>query len=1541
MGIVCGQIVHFSELNPNANFYCIEYGINFQEGDYYCYEHANIPNDAAYVIGNIDPTKYSYNDGVFRTDIRQNYLWEVLNGSSHKYDYPGMAADIDALKQEANIVESLNSNSISIINNNGEFITPSADGKFGPFVINYPSVNGKPVGKSFEVLINGQKLTNIPESGKEFYLTEQDGIKLGDKNTIEIKYKATKYTGEMDKFTKIRDARVDFKCNSCGNTFSKDVTAIRQNGQIALDSSVGRVACSCGSYDVDVTNAAFSDGYVDTQDAAIVMVAPENIELEASIEFWAGRKLEIDLTKVDNGKLANVLKDIQFDVTISGDDKAFIQLPDGTKATSTTLTTDSNGESKLTIITTKENITVTFTERDNKFYIDNGPIEIDFTFNTASKTWNASIKNETSLRDVVSIKQEGDWFQFKLKIVNIAKIEDLVLTKLNKSVPGEILPGIEFRITLKNATDMQNNSVIIVKTDSNGNIKLGTLKVTDPNEDIEITLEETGVSSSAKVNYKGLYPSGSAKITIRHAKNGCEVSVTGADKDVINANYDLEKNMVVLEVYNEVTINLSGEVWLDGQTGIKPVKEPDNKKGAAEDRIENIKVVAKRVSDNAVVDTKYTDTNGKYIFEDLPASITGNIQYVIEFTYDGINYIAVTPHIGAANEDSDAQERDRAAFNAKFATITKDKATGTDGTITNLEYDHVGSDAKLKTMDGKDVKPEFAMVATTEPTRYNENTKDIDLGLARKGVDLAAFTELYSATVTINGVSKTYNYNDLNRLNGKLPVNGEFQPSYNLYLYQSDYNYRIGDYKGIGASKMYSEMNPAQSGDMNKTTSDELDVELKYQILLNNQSATTATVNSIAYYYDSKLTLATAISGAVPDGTVYIDNIPYNKILIPVNQTFTEAINQGIAEIRFKVSKSEGSIQLGDMKTWIEITSYSTDSGCIDKDSAPDNIEKYKTEDDTDDARGINIQKNNAQRKISGYVFEDAKGNDHGTVTPGNGTYENGEQKINDVIVQLIEIKKININGNVTKLEYIWQETTTGSNKVKYIPTNGVYGDIPEYNVTNNEGEYTFEGFIPGEYIVRFIYGDGTYWDTAINTQNILKYNGQEYKSTADKYYDKTYFDNNSYDENSSMARDNEARRLHVMGYAMESGRQAEDLKIDDINKFSETWMCAETSLLEIPVSAINSYTSDQDSESTEMPTPSIEDLDDSRNIVIKKINFGLEERPASKLTLEKHVTYVKIEGVAEATADINNYATEEGMVQFSSMQGDSEFSTLSNATSKQRDERGAWTLETQIDKINGKIVIGYKYKVSNNGEHEYIGRALDSKLNMSTYGELETEVKDNMKSSNHKLGTYVGTYYYTGKAGTEDIEVGVRFKIEDYINNTRVIGGSFELAGNKTCDILESVGNPKTQTVDVLQTPNTLDLELKAGDSLSNIELTTERDIDTTSTKKEYTYRSYATQLIPVDGIITSRTGTLDKSSKFGNLKYIQGNTRDIKLSDILNMNPDGSGEQDEFIAESVIITVETGADQKSPILLIVSITGGLVLIAVGIVLIKKFVIK
>ena len=69
------------------------------------------------------------------------------------------------------------------------------------------------------------------------------------------------------------------------------------------------------------------------------------------------------------------------------------------------------------------------------------------------------------------------------------------------------------------------------------------------------------------------------------------------------------------------------------------------------------------MSDDSIVATTVTDANGQYEFKDLP----GNIKYYIEFIYDGIHYIAVTPDVGADDSiDSDAQEQDRVAFNNKF-----------------------------------------------------------------------------------------------------------------------------------------------------------------------------------------------------------------------------------------------------------------------------------------------------------------------------------------------------------------------------------------------------------------------------------------------------------------------------------------------------------------------------------------------------------------------------------------------------------------------------------------------------------------------------------------------------------------------------------------------------------------------------------------------------------------------------------------------------------------------------------------------------------
>lgn len=1528
--------------DPESGLYCIEYGPQFTPGKFVCYEGPTaLPSDLAYVLGHVDPSDYSYYDGTFRTDIRQNYLWEYLGNGSHVDDYAGMANDIANLKAEADIVQKLNSSSVSIKPLEDEFIKQNAEGKYGPFVINYPSVDGKWVGDSLKVTLNDKELTTIPESGKEFYLTEADGIKFGEKNILEVSYYATQYEAEMYMFAPEQDVEIYATCPKCGENF-----AFTAKGFVDKNDRPWLYPFECPQ----CQNTDFSEDNVEVyvngtkkQHVGIISVYPTPIHLEDSVEFWVGRKIVIDLNKTDNGIPAQALENIEFEVEIlnSSVDKTYILKDDYSKVIQTSIVTDKDGKAQIVIITYEDNVRVQIQEKYNQYYIDSGPIVIDFAYDDKTSSWTPTIVTPTgTLGNLVSIKENRqEEFTFDLNIINKLKIEDLKIIKINSSVPGEYIAGITFRITLDNAVTEDGQSQVVVTTDANGEISVGILEIVDPTKNVTATIEEIGVPTS-DFNFKGLYPGGEVTITIWHADK-CNTSVTGAPSDTAKADYDIEKNIVTVEIKNEVTLDLAGKVWQDGQTGLKPVVAPNNIQDASEKGIANIKVVARKVSDNSIVSEARTDSNGDYIFKDLPASVYGNIQYSIEFTYDGINYIAVTPNVGSDESiDSDATEIDRTAFNNKFATIVKDNAVGKDGKTTPLKYDLGVTTATLQTMNGIEVKEEFAMVAETSPTTYNKNTTDIDLGLVNKGVDLAAVTDIYSAKVTINGEEKTYTYNDIISLNDNIAINTDPKPNYSLYLYNSDYNYRIGDYTGLGTSRINDSMNPSQSA-MNKTVADEINVELTYRILLNNQSATDATINQIAYYYDPTYIL----DGATPE-QVTIDGKTYNKVIYDVNQLFTDTSNQGIFDIVFTVDKDAlRSLYLGEKKAWVEITSYSTDTGCIDIDSAPDNILTHKTEDDTDDARGLNITINSVDRTISGYVFEDTKSNTPGAYNTGNGTYEEGETKINDVIVQLIEVKEV---GN-SKLEYIWQETVSGSNTVKYITTDGK--NIATYNVSNEQGQYTFKDFIPGDYIIRFIYGDGTCYDNPIdNTRsqtdilaNITKYNGQDYKSTVDMYYN-INIDIRLYPENNSMARDNEARRLEEMAYATSPDRNTSDLIIDGRDKLNDTWMCAETSTMEIPVSDLSGTDSQDGSESS----PNADLSGGSKLQVTRSVNFGLVERPQANLELEKHVTLLKISGngttVAKAEAEMDGYSNDKLEVRLINKAGENVYAT---ATDKAQNQRGTWLVQTQVSELeNKKIEINYTYRVYNIGDADYIGPDLNVALNREdtktvseVYQGLATNVKYAMYSTTeeYNIGRYLGTTYYSKQASVEDVPAEVSVKIEDYINGEGsliVAGGDFSNVGATTQEksIWNTEGNEAKEQVQVVSTSS---IKLKAnGMNTSTLKLE-QQNIDTTSGNKNFTYRSYVAQLVAGD-MQTSETGTLIKGSTLNNLEKVQSYAPlyVVALSELVP-------QQDESIAETVQITIDTGGDKQSPVILITAITGGLVLIAVCIVLIKKFVIK
>lgn len=159
------------------------------------------------------------------------------------------------------------------------------------------------------------------------------------------------------------------------------------------------------------------------------------------------------------------------------------------------------------------------------------------------------------------------------------------------------------------------------------------------------------------------------------------------------------------------------------------------------------------------------------------------------------------------------------------------------------------------------------------------------------------------------------------------------------------------------------------------------------------------------------------------------------------------------------------------------VTKNSTDhAGLLDRDSNPGNLmkkdlegDKYQKnfEDDTDEAPSLRVKLDkDSKREINGIVWEDKRDTTVENAVIGNGIRDRGELTIRGVTVQLVE-------KTVDGKEYVWQETTTDQN-----------------------GKYTFEEYIPGNYVVRFYYGNSKKTVDAMNNGMGVSYNGQDFKST-------------------------------------------------------------------------------------------------------------------------------------------------------------------------------------------------------------------------------------------------------------------------------------------------------------------------------------------------------------------------------------------------------------------------------------------------------------
>ncbi len=1246
------------------------------------------------------------------------------------------------------------------------------------------------------------------------------------------------------------------------------------------------------------------------------------------------------------------------------------------------------------------------------------------------------------------------------------------------TVSAEIINAIE-----KNGKGDINDDKSITTEDA-----LLALEIAVGKSDPNIKKPENGdVDGNGKVN------SADALAILQYLARGKEDEDTTTG--VTENNHKIEIRM------NDIPImNLGGIVWAEKIKTGKEQADINNTYSESDDEAlggvtvrlldENYKTVATtKTAGKDGKDVTYLNNLGKestvklkqgqYLFTKLDDGtnyIPVGTDYKVEIDYDGITY---NPLI---NPDTSMLYKNKEDNKGVFSKITSEEDHGladdtktifgtenetqskTNGGYTinyTLQDEENIPDKAIYSNVEKDGKQAFVTARSEKYLQKTDDWKttwkdnngvgeinldsyafDINFGLYKKFFDLNLGTNVDSAKVSINGQTSTYTYDQI--LDGELDraLRNESQRTtddaidYNLYLAYSDYNYRIADYKVPGDEGSLG--NPyGDSLISEKEKATELEVYVTYNLQINNQSTQhNAERVKVKYSYD--------------EGYEYVENDGEVK---NIGINMLEISNISIApgekktiQLTFKVKKNaDGTFvkQPSDSSKYTnvaEIVEYSTGVGrLVDADSAPgntflgENKPTTRREDDTDTANGIVIRfKENAERSISGKVFEDS--NKDGLIKL---TEEKYEEAVSDVIVQLIELVEIEDK----QCEYIWQETVAGSDTVKTTATSGNRGST--YSVTNGKGEYKFtQGIIPGNYIVRFIYGDGSTYDI---TENTLKYNGEDYKSTYVDYdYNAEWYNNTSLNGEKSKAVDNEARRLKVMSYAVDvDGAKGKKLALlnkqannlteaekaslkDDV--LANTWMCAETLKIKVPVDADTQKNTNADTTVADGSNPNI------GNTQFTNVNFGLMERPKTKLVLEKHITGLTIKPVesgvrliADARANIEDILNNvtEGQIRLEGEQ------TGLLAIKSTRSNRGYWYLQTDTTELaqGADAYITYTYVITNKGDKDYLSNGLieayrenegtidGTQYNYQNYLEnLETLVKDKIKAKGFTKGEYLSKFYYT-RDETEATPVLASVESMQEFLNPKVSFVSGDNMNNTTGEskpYYTTNGTLENQNITEKVTSNSSTGKLvRKGDDDYNVTETETKNKNTDWSKKAVVSKALSASEIETGGVYdsylaeithyTNAAGRRDQSTP-ANLSYVHSEDKnmnmesykdsngnmitaettitvagstiteetnyylygatveaegvevsssDIKLekdkltyvgrtfNDLNNTTFEKLNEEDEFWAETFRITKPTGEDKLTPVQIAIITISAVAVLGVGIILIKKFVLK
>ena len=678
-----------------------------------------------------------------------------------------------------------------------------------------------------------------------------------------------------------------------------------------------------------------------------------------------------------------------------------------------------------------------------------------------------------------------------------------------------------------------------------------------------------------------------------------------------------------------------------------------------------VKLVNKS-SKNAIATTK-TNANGEYIFENL-ISKSQLKDYYVEFNYNGVK-------LGM----KDATGKDYQEDISKYIPVAFNSANAN-------EIKKEGSRAIMDSVAYEDTK--LSGVATTYKETAQETTyglsgnlfnklfegtvlNNINLGIKRiPDTDYSIDENLASVKIVMKGYEYTYTYGGQGDRNRVAAPTVNFQKKgtisgYTANIYPSDIAYDI------------------------KNSTEELKVYVKYRIDITN-TTTIGTGDAANNYNELYKEKALHISKL----TDKFDTKRYKLS----DSNWTE--KDGTATIKEEYLKDIKENGIGSMKTGTKYIQFSVNHDAIldilnhpygiieeyptkatatgyheytRKDySWQNNITKDQTHRTKDDSREADapylIFKLGEERILSGKVFEDKVVTNDGQKL-GNGVYDNNENVVKDVKVELLDIlEKV---SDITKLPVsnLYGAQGDGDNARTAISNKAEV-------VTGVDGTYTFRGVVPGQYVIRFTYGDGTQKIYDVSGKEISTLTGIDYKSTIVT---------------------NEVAKGALKGgtdteWYKKLGTVNATVAIDDLNTRigvnSKTLQSIMAGTARVSITIENTITNTADiviSENGEQAQLSSNKFEG--------LNLGLIEQPKQDAILEKIITKVKL-------SNADKQLGFEGNPETDNLQGVSDLDKEKNGGSTYVRE------ELHDDMISGATFeVTYSIKVTNTSDVNYYNR--------------------------------------------------------------------------------------------------------------------------------------------------------------------------------------------------------------------------------------------